>query len=189
MSNFRDLTGQRFGRLEVESIHSKSRSGQYRWNCLCDCGVIKDVLSTHLISGKTNSCGCLKNISGAKHKDWEGCGEISGNKFCSIKRSANGSKRREIEFDLAIEYLWKLFLGQHRMCALSGIEIWFDHTDGHSGDCTASLDRIDSGRGYVAGNVQWVHKDVNKMKNSLDQEYFIQICKCISLNSRPNPIW
>ena len=29
---------------------------------------------------------------------------------------------------------------------------------------TASLDRIDSTKGYVRGNIQWVHKDINWFK-------------------------
>ena len=43
-----------------------------------------------------------------------------------------------------------------------------------------SLDRIDSNNGYVEGNVQWVHKDVNMMKKDYNQEYFINICKLIT---------
>lgn len=49
---------------------------------------------------------------------------------------------------------------------------------------TASLDRIDSSRGYEIDNIQWVHKDVNKMKMGLSQNEFIDICKIISKNNR-----
>lgn len=45
---------------------------------------------------------------------------------------------------------------------------------------TASLDRIDSSKGYVLGNIQWVHKDINKMKLDYDQDYFIDICRRIA---------
>ena len=51
---------------------------------------------------------------------------------------------------------------------------------------TASLDRIDSSKGYVPGNIQWVHKDVNWMKGSFTQEYFVNICKKISKNINSN---
>jgi hypothetical protein len=40
-----------------------------------------------------------------------------------------------------------------------------------------SVDRIDSLRGYVEGNVQWVHKKINIMKNVYSQEEFIILCK------------
>ena len=42
---------------------------------------------------------------------------------------------------------------------------------------TASLDRIDSKKGYIEGNVQWVHKNVNKMKMDLDEKEFFSIVK------------
>lgn len=31
-------------------------------------------------------------------------------------------------------------------------------------------------KGYVDGNVQWVHKDVNFMKSDLEQSRFIDLC-------------
>jgi len=45
---------------------------------------------------------------------------------------------------------------------------------------TASVDRIDSNKGYIKGNVQFVHKDINLMKNVLNIEYFIEMCKKIA---------
>ena len=42
---------------------------------------------------------------------------------------------------------------------------------------TASLDRIDSKKGYTIDNIQWVHKDVNKMKMDLQEEDFFRIVK------------
>lgn len=44
---------------------------------------------------------------------------------------------------------------------------------------TASLDRIDSSKGYIKGNIQWVHKDINKMKNNYNQAYFINLCALV----------
>ena len=45
---------------------------------------------------------------------------------------------------------------------------------------TASLDRIDSKKGYIKGNLQWVHKDLNIMKNSYPNQYFIEMCKKVA---------
>jgi hypothetical protein len=115
---------------------------------------------------------------GVGSKLWKGYGEISGNYWDGLRRGANGSKGRSpIDFDITIEYVWELFLLQERKCALSGLDIWFKHTTTQGTSNTASLDRIDSSKGYITGNVQWVHKDVNKMKNSFDQDYFIRLCK------------
>jgi len=45
---------------------------------------------------------------------------------------------------------------------------------------TASLDRIDSSRGYEIGNIQWVHLITNQMKQALDESEFVEWCKDIS---------
>jgi len=172
--------GMRSGKLVVRCLHSKDRNGHLRWLCDCDCGRTHTVLSTHLTRNNITHCGC-ETYRGVQHKQWKGCGEISGNFWDGIRRGANGSKGRVvIDFTITLEYVWDLFLSQDRKCALSGVDIWFKHTTTQGTSNTASLDRIDSSIGYVEGNVQWVHKDVNKMKNSFDQSYFIDMCKKIS---------
>lgn len=50
-----DLTGQRFGRLEVIKKLEKSY-----WLCKCDCGNTTNALSTCLVNGYKKSCGCLQ---------------------------------------------------------------------------------------------------------------------------------
>ena len=47
-------------------------------------------------------------------------------------------------------------------------------------ETTASLDRIDSSRGYDADNIQWVHKDINWMKQDFSQSEFIAYCRRVS---------
>ena len=47
---------------------------------------------------------------------------------------------------------------------------------------TASLDRINSKKGYVEGNIQWVHKDINMMKHCLETSDFIKWCEKINEN-------
>lgn len=53
-----DLTGQRFGRLTIlryDGLHK----GRSCWLCLCDCGQELTVKQCYLVSGGTQSCGCL----------------------------------------------------------------------------------------------------------------------------------
>ena len=58
MSNFKDVTGQRFGLLTVIKRVENDKQGNSRWLCQCDCGNIKIILGDSLKSGKTISCGC-----------------------------------------------------------------------------------------------------------------------------------
>lgn len=56
-TGFKDLTGQKFGRLTVISYN-----GHRSWHCKCDCGRETDVVTDNLINGRTTSCGHhLKN--------------------------------------------------------------------------------------------------------------------------------
>jgi hypothetical protein len=71
-----------------------------------------------------------------------------------------------------LEYAWDLFIAQNRTCVLSGVRLTF----GKRGN-TASLDRIDSSEGYVEGNVQWVHSEINRMKGRLSDKNFVEMCR------------
>lgn len=178
-----EIINQKFGKLKVINEHSKTRNGHIRYVCECECGNTTNVLLTHLRQGVTKSCGCInKNKIGGNHPQWGGFGEISGNFWGLIIRGSKGTKgRRKIEFNLTIEYIWNLFLEQNRKCVLTSELLTFPR-HGKDRSYTASLDRIDSSKGYVVGNVQWTHKDVNIMKNKFEQNYFIKICKLISKN-------
>jgi hypothetical protein len=46
------------------------------------------------------------------------------------------------------------------------------------------MDRINNKIGYVEGNIQWVHKHINMMKNSHSEEYFLEICKAVTTNRK-----
>lgn len=59
--NFKDLTGQRFGKLIVLERVKNDRFGHVNYKCQCDCGSITIVDATNLRNGTTNSCGCLKS--------------------------------------------------------------------------------------------------------------------------------
>ena len=59
MSARKDLRGKRFGKLTAISI-APTQNGNSYWNCKCDCGKEKIVMTRKLTSGNTKSCGCLK---------------------------------------------------------------------------------------------------------------------------------
>lgn len=172
--------GKKFGKLVPIEIEKDKDGYNTRYICQCDCGNTHSVSKSHLRRGLITHCGCVRRL-GAKHSQWTGVGEISGDFWYEhILRSCNGSKGRKLkELSITIEYAWDLFLKQDRKCALSGIPLNFPKKSKDK-SYNASLDRIDSSKGYVEGNVQWVHKHVNKMKNEFDQVYFIFLCKQIS---------
>jgi hypothetical protein len=73
---------------------------------------------------------------------------------------------------------------QNFKCKLSGLEINFSHSKKDNYNATASIDRIDSNKGYIKGNLQWIDKNVNLMKNHFNQDYFLEICERITEQKR-----
>ena len=60
-ATFKDLTGQRFGKLTVLERVENDRFGHVNYKCQCDCGSITIVDVNNLRNGNTNSCGCIKS--------------------------------------------------------------------------------------------------------------------------------
>lgn len=170
-----NLINKKFNKLTVIKFDG-SRNNRRYWMCQCECGNKKSVSRDHLIQGQLKSCGCLAHRTGKNNPHWTGYGHISGRLWSKIKHCAKQSKRN---LYISIKYVNSIFEKQNKRCALSGVEI---NTDITKGDIhrTASLDRIDSSKEYIKGNVQWVHKYINWMKSDHTEKEFIYWCHIIS---------
>lgn len=139
------------------------------------------------IKSKTTIYRLLKKYNIEPHKDRTGVPQPNAKKYGELHQSylyllKSRATRRNLDFNLNGEYLWQLFINQNRKCALSGMDIKMPKTWGAKTktDMTASIDRIDCSKGYIKGNVQWVHKTVNYMRMDLEISEFIQICKKVA---------
>lgn len=69
-SNFKELIGERFGRLTVlKRVPDKEKESKQHttfWECLCDCGNKIITSSKRLRGGKTTSCGCYQKECASK---------------------------------------------------------------------------------------------------------------------------
>ena len=185
---------------EIHMVKNKNNNhhrGHYLVRCKCNREqlVRVDILK----SGQATKCRYCsnkilydKNIELGKldkkgySSGHQGVGDLTKTQIFRFKQSA---KKRKIEWrkDIDAEYLWNLFESQKRKCALSGIDITLTkgkniplQTNNNNLDYsgwTASLDRIDSKKPYERGNLQWVHRNINIMKNSYSENYFIELCK------------
>lgn len=92
MPKLKDLQGLRFGRLVVVSRDYKkeqlrlqeNKSPRVYWVCMCDCGNQSSVQSSHLLSGHTISCGCVRSEK--------------------TKNTNINYKKKKIKYDLSGEY-------------------------------------------------------------------------------------
>ena len=97
-----------------------------------------------------------------------------------IIRSCRRSNSKNIDLSITREEAYQLLLTQNKLCALTGVPLILGkYKNGILTETTASLDRINSDLGYVKGNVQWVHKTINLMKNKLPQEEFLLWCELV----------
>lgn len=122
------------------------------------------------------------NREGKPNKNTKKFGDIHKSYLYCLKTRA---KNKNLDFNIDGDYLWSLFLKQNKKCALSGLEICFPQAWGAKSKTkiTASLDRIDSNKGYIKGNIQWVHKTINSMKMDMTDKEFINLCKMVAKNS------
>ena len=171
-----DLSGRVFGKWTVINRDPRTRCNVY-WICKCECGVVKDVSNSHLRLGKSLSC---RKCSEHKHKKtlnsrvWHKIVYNSKKKNREINFGETTAEGKKFLYDL-------LYVKQQSKCALSGFPITISNTiDGDThGETTASLDRIDSSKGYTKDNVQWVHKCINFMKQDTNEKDFIIFCEAV----------
>lgn len=83
--------------------------------------------------------------------------------LCEVKKRA---KKKKIDFDLSEEFIKELLeIKQNNKCSVTNCDIKIKKRNVNSLLYeTASLDRIDSSKGYLKDNVQWVMLGINYMK-------------------------
>jgi hypothetical protein len=63
VAKFKDITGQRFGKLvAVKRVHPNNANNHVRWLCRCDCGREHITTGLDLRSGKVASCKCAHPV-------------------------------------------------------------------------------------------------------------------------------
>ena len=152
----------------------------------CACGkIFKGKMAYIFHKRPLTGCGCGYadgNQLGNTHSNWKGCGLVGLYYFTELKR---GAEERHLEFTITIENLWELYKKQNGQCWYSGDKLTFASQNGKKKGLlnTASVDRIDSNKGYTTDNVRWVHKDINWAKKKLSEERFLELCRKIAKNN------
>ena len=173
--NLEDYVGKKFYKLLIlENLGTyKKQYKKKRWfSYVCDCGKTGEICFSKI--GVSKSCGCEYRKS---------TNNLSQTYVSSIEKRA---KKKGLDFDIDREFLLDLFGKQNKKCALTGMTLQFT-SRARVHDATASLDRIDSSRGYTKDNVQWLHKTVNFMKQKLTNEEFVDWCTIIVNHAKSSP--
>ena len=180
----KELIGKTFGLLTVTG-HERKKIGNsppiHVYNCSCKCGNTTTVRRYNLLSHSTVSCGCYGGRTYfAKNPRWKGYQGLSGTDWYYILFKA---KERNIPVAITIEDAWEQYKKQDGKCALTNLPLKINAIRSRRTERDASLDRIDSKKGYEIDNIQWVHKDIQLMKNVLNMDRFIQLCNLVVENN------
>lgn len=164
----KDLTGIRFGKLNVIEYSHTGKDRHPYYLCKCDCGNVKIIKAKYLKNGDTKSCGCSYILS---------------RKLTNFKHGEKYNRKCSTEYGtyLAIKQRcynknnpgYKYYGGRGIvMC-----DEWRNSFNKFLSDVgrkpfpKASIDRIDNNGNYEPGNCRWATKTEQNNNTSSNRAY------------------
>ena len=147
----KNIQGDRFGRLIALKVVGKSKHGSLIWECICDCGKTKEIVSSNLMQGKTKSCGCYHRERATEANTIHGYSSRFVTKRIytiwskMLHRCQPSKANSKTYYDRGITVCeeWKDF------------ETFKDWAYSHGYSDELSIDRINNDEGYRPDNCRW----------------------------------
>lgn len=162
----KSIIGHKYGMLTVVSLHSNINYRK-KFKCICDCGKEKIVAMTHLRTGHTKTCGCVRN-SALKHGD-SGT-PLYKRYYAMLARCNNPQDSGYYKYGakgITVCTEWEQSYEVFKEWAVN---------NGYSQELT--IDRIDGRLGYSPNNCRWATptlQAVNKSKPSNNTSGYIGV--------------
>jgi len=132
--------------------------------------------------GKNNT----KNF-GEKRSDYDISQHSSNSRdeFTGLRALLRRIKNKFHNYDVDLDYLKEVWDKQN-VCLYSGVKLQLPKWRGVNNPLfTASIDRIDSEKGYIRGNIQYISITSNHAKNSMSHRQMLDFCNLIIENKKP----
>lgn len=161
MGRFVDLSGQKFGFWTVSALSGSSRYGSI-YECVCQCGCVRNIPRCNLVSEKTKSCGCMKSAMISKRKTTHGHSQGKNNKASKVYNAWSSMINRCFNPEnKGYEYYGKR--------GITVCDEWrvFENflVDMGQPEPHQSIDRIDNNGNYEPKNCRWATNS-QQMKNN-----------------------
>lgn len=162
-SRWRDIGGERFGKLTAVHPTGNKKHGQHTWLCICDCGTTKEIPigSLNAKKGGTRSCGCLITEHNSTYTTHGMSRTKMYERWRSMLRRCNDVRSKAYPFygarGIKVCVEWHSFEN-------------FYKDMGSPPHKNAEIDRIDNDGGYSPDNCQWLTKTENLKKIAADRK-------------------
>jgi hypothetical protein len=111
----------------------------------------------------------------------------SGDELSVFRYHFRNIKKRNKEINITIYDLKEQWDLQNGICIFSGIKLDISSKNKNRDKnpiYLASLDRINSEKGYVKDNIRWVSRPINWMKNEMNDESVIELINILIENNK-----
>ena len=160
-----DLTGMRYGKLEVLKRHYDKSKKCTLWECKCDCGNIAYVRANQLMHGRSKSCGCLRTESNLQKKTTHG---LSGSPLYAVWNSMKGRCYNPNNHNYKRYGLRGIVVCDSWRDSFEEFSKWA-FTSGYQDGL--SLDRIDNDGNYCPENCRWTDRKNQNNNRSVSLFY------------------
>ena len=153
------MIGRRFGSLIVmELLDERTRTGNLRYLCQCDCGKTSKVPGKDLRSGNTKTCGCSKRRRDGMttHPLYKRCVKAYERTHAYKKNYHKSYSERNIE----VKFESVLEMYQHLL------PMWEEAIKHHPINRELQVDRINNELGYEPGNLRITTRTINNRNRS-----------------------
>lgn len=152
------------------------------------CGELLPADSEHFYRKKSgilsSECrNCFRQRSSRNQHARHHAGGVDYHLSYIVRGVRQRARKNALECNIDAEFLKTLLEKQDGLCAISKIPRTFTKGQGHI-STNASVDRVDSSKGYTRDNVQLVAHQVNTMKSNLSINELIEWCKLVIKRDR-----